>query len=130
VALAIDTSKFFAKRPSQDPFDHLTARQRMKSGGRRRAFDELDCPMAKFREPIEQLVASKGAVGNEMAQPREEVVDGRHDQPSAVAILDVGGMNRSVNQQTGGVGHDVALAPLDLLGGIVPLRSTALGRLE
>jgi hypothetical protein len=55
-----------------------------------------------------------------MAQPREEVVDGRHDQPSAVAILDVGGMNRSANQQTGGVGHDVALAPLDLLAASCP----------
>jgi hypothetical protein len=31
----------------------------------------LDCPMAKFREFVDQLVASIGTVGKEMAQARE-----------------------------------------------------------
>src|SRR5215469_9869816 len=39
-------------------------------------------------------------------------------------------MNHSTDQQAGGVGHDMTLAPFDLLGGIVTLRSTALGGLD
>jgi hypothetical protein len=38
--------------PSQGPFDHPTARQRLKLSGRRRAFDEFDCLMAEFRELV------------------------------------------------------------------------------
>jgi hypothetical protein len=37
-------------------------------------------------------------------------VYGFNDQPGAVAILGVGGMDRDPDQQTGSVGHDVALA--------------------
>jgi len=50
--------------------------------GRRRAFDELDCAMAKFRELLEQLVASIGTVGKEMAPRREQVVNGRMTSPA------------------------------------------------
>ena len=39
-------------------------------------------------------------------------------------------MDRSVGQQAGGVGHDMALEPFDLLGGIVTLQPTALSRLD
>src|SRR5215471_8294425 len=65
-----------------------------------------------------------------MAQPWEKVVDGRNDQLSAVAILNVGRMNHGTDQQAGGVSHDMALAPFDLLGGIVTQWSTALGGLD
>jgi len=86
--------------------------------------------VAEFCEPVEQLVASIGAVGKEMAQPWEQAVDGLDDQPSAVAIPDVGGMDHGTDQQAGGVGHDMALPPFDLLAGIVTLRPAALGRLD
>src|SRR5512133_2772208 len=39
-------------------------------------------------------------------------------------------MNRGTDQQAGGVSHDMALAPFDLLGGIVTQWSTALGGLD
>ena len=45
-----------------------------------------------------------------MAQPREEVVDGFDDQRCAIAVLDIGGVDRGANQQAGSIGHDVALA--------------------
>jgi hypothetical protein len=55
-------------------------------------------------------LSPEGAVGEEMAQPREEVVNGFDDQRCAIAVLDIGGVDRGADQQAGGIGHDMALA--------------------
>ncbi len=40
--------------------------------------------------------------------------------PGTVAVLDVGGMDyQDTDQQAGGIGHDMTLATVDLLAGIV-----------
>jgi hypothetical protein len=45
-------------------------------------------------------------------------------------FLDLGGVHRGSDQQTAGIGHNMALAPSDPLGRIVTSRPAALGRLD
>ena len=54
-------------------------------------------------------------VGEEMAQPGKQLVDGLDNKPGTIAILDVGGVHLGTDQQTPRIGHDVPLAALDLL---------------
>ena len=42
--------------------------------------------------------------------------------PGAVGVLDIGGMDKDTEQEAGGIDPDMALAALDLLGGIVAAR--------
>jgi hypothetical protein len=42
--------------------------------------------------------------------------------PGAVGVLDIGGMDEDTEQEAGGIDPDMALAALDLLGGIVAAR--------
>jgi hypothetical protein len=65
-----------------------------------------------------------------MAPPRKQVVDGLDDNPGAIAILDVLGMDRDTYQQAGRVGHNMALATFDFFGRIIPSWSTAFGGLD
>src|SRR5215469_8618831 len=75
-----------------------------------------------------KLVTGIGAVGEEVAQPWEEVVNGLDDEGCAIAVLHIGRVDRSADHQADGIGHDMALATLDLLGRIVAAWSAALGR--
>ena len=54
-------------------------------------------------------------------------MDGLDDQHGPIAILDIGGMHLGADQQTAGIGHNVAFTPFDLLGRIIPTRPAALG---
>ena len=42
--------------------------------------------------------------------------------PGTVGVLNIGGMNDDAEQEAGGIDRDMALATLDLLGGIVAAR--------
>jgi hypothetical protein len=42
--------------------------------------------------------------------------------PGAVGVLDIGGMDEDTEQEAGGIDPDMALAALDLFGGIVATR--------
>jgi hypothetical protein len=63
------------------------------------------------------------AIGKETAQPRKQLMDRFDDQPGAIAILDIGGVDFGT-QQTAGIGYNMALTPLDLLGGIPRVAAT------
>ena len=39
-------------------------------------------------------------------------MDGLDDEPGAIAILDIGGVDLDTDEQTGSIGHDMALQPL------------------
>ena len=78
----------------------------------------------------EELIAGIGAVGEEVAQPGEEVVDGFDNERRAIAVLHIGGVDRGADHQAGGIGHDMPLAALDLLGRIIAARPAALGGLD
>ena len=64
-------------------------------------------------------------VGDEPGQKRMQSEQGCEQQDSAVAILDVGGMDDGVQQQTQRVYENVALLALDLLTRIIAMRIDA-----
>jgi GNAT superfamily N-acetyltransferase len=63
-----------------------------------------------------------------VAQPRPAGTDGVQHAWRAIAVLDIGGVDEDADEQTEGVGHDVALAALDLLAGIIAASSSTFGR--
>src|SRR5438132_462768 len=107
-----------AIEPSQGPFDDPAPRQQLKADSVSGAFDDLDGPLAEFGESFGQVGAVVDTVGEEMAQPGKQLVDGLDDQHGTIAILDIGGVHRGADQQTASIGHNVALTPFDLLGRI------------
>src|SRR6267142_2169862 len=118
-----------AIEPSQGPFDDPAPRQQLKADSVSGAFDDLDGPFAEFGESFGQVGAVVDTVGEEMAQPGKQLVDGLDDQHGTIAILDIGGVHLGADQQTASIGHNVALTPFDLLGRIVTTRSAQrLGR--
>jgi hypothetical protein len=58
------------------------------------------------------------------------VMDGLDDQRRPVAILDIGGAHLGADQQTAGIGNNVAFTAFDLFSGIVTTRPAALGGLD
>lgn len=108
--------------------DDPSAWEALEANGFGHAFDDIDAPAAEFGECFEELVAGTSAVGEEVAQPREGFVDGFDDEPSPVAVLDVGGVDYDPNEQTSGIGHDMSLAALHLLGRIVAAGPAAFAR--
>jgi hypothetical protein len=81
--------------------------------------DDLDGPVTKFDEGITQLGAVVDAVGEQVAQPGKQLVARVDDQHRPITILHIGGVYLGTDQQTAGVGHNVALSPFDLLGRIL-----------
>ena len=65
-----------------------------------------------------------------MAQPREEIADRSQRVGRAVSILNVGGVHLRANQMTAGISNDVALAPVDLLAGVISPRTSAFRSLD
>jgi len=74
-----------------------------------------------------QFLAGIGTVGEEVAQPRKEIVDRGDDEGSAVAVLDVGAMQFGSDQQAGGVGDKMTLAAFDFLRCIETARPAGFG---
>jgi hypothetical protein len=68
------------------------------------------------------LVAS---VGEELLQERIHSKQGGKQQNAAVTILDIGGMNDGMEQQTQRVYENMALLALDLLARIIAMRIDA-----
>ena len=62
------------------------------------------------------------AIGVEFQQERIQAEHGRHDQRTAIAILDIGGVHDGVDQQALRVDENMPLLALDLLSRVVTRR--------
>jgi hypothetical protein len=91
-----------------------------------RSFDDLDIEARQnpFHRALE-LRSLAACVSVELDQEREGAKQARHDERTAVAILDVGGMHESVHQQALRIDKDMSLLALDLLARIVAGRIDA-----
>ena len=78
-----------------------------------------------FRQGLVESRSLIGRVGQELPQERMHPEQGRKQQDAAVAILDIGGMNDGVEQQTQRVYENVALLAFDLLARIKTIRVDA-----
>lgn len=79
--------------------------------------DDFDGPFTYAPQCLTQLLAGIAAIGKEMAQPGEAVHDLGEQQRRAVTILDVGSVDKRMDQIALGVGQDMPFAALDLLAG-------------
>src|SRR5204862_2085409 len=103
--------------PSEGSLDDPSPWQELKSGRVSGAFDNLDGPLAEFGEGVTQIGAVIDTVGEEMAQPRKQLMDSLDDKPGTIAILDIGGVHLGTDQQTGSIGHNVTLTAPSLRWG-------------
>jgi hypothetical protein len=76
-------------------------------------------------QAIAELRSLIGSVGKESFQERMQPEHRGEQHDAAVAILDVGGMDDGVQQQTQRVYENVALLALDLLTRIIAMRIDA-----
>jgi hypothetical protein len=120
-----------AAQPGKGAFDNPSARQKHKGVlGGVGALDDLEGPLTECGHGAAQLVAGITAIGENVAQSGIERSDQGQDIDGAVAVLDIGGMDLQADKVSLRVGDDVALAAFDLLAGVEPSRTAALGGLH
>jgi len=78
-----------------------------------------------FPERLLEFWPLIAAVGKQLFQERIEPEQSGKKQDSAVAVLDIGGVNDRVEQQTHRVYEKMALLALDLLARIIAMRIDA-----
>ena len=87
------------------------------------ALDDLQVDLAtNGLQPVLELRSLVTAVGIKLQQERVQPEQGSHQQHTAVAILDIRGMDDRLHQQALRVDQDVSLLALDLLARIEPWR--------
>jgi hypothetical protein len=57
-------------------------------------------------ESLRQFVAGIGTIGEEVAQPGEEIVNGFDDERGAIAVLNIGGVNLGADEEANRIGDD------------------------
>src|SRR5690348_10622106 len=105
-----------AAQPGECSLDYPAPGKQAKACGLIWPLHDGKRPLPHPSEGRFQLFASITAIGEDVAQPGEEVADRSQHADRAVPILDVGAVHLGADQQPGGVGDDVALAPVDLAG--------------
>lgn len=77
------------------------------------------------RQAVMENRSGVGAVGEQLLEERELSEHCGQEHQSAVAILNIGGGDQRVQQQTQRIDEDVALLALDQLAGVEPMRIDA-----
>src|ERR1041385_5241203 len=112
--------------PSKRALDNPAPRQELEPLDAWRSLNDLDRPGAG--KCIDELFAAINSVCEDMPQLGKAVVHALQHGDGAMDILNVGGMNVHGQQQTVGIGNDVALAPMEALAGVKAARTTGLCR--
>ena len=88
-----------------------------------RALDDFDVHACQyFRDGVAEHRALIAAIGVEFQQERIQAEHGRHDQCTAIAVLDIGGVHDGMDQQALRVDENMPLLALDLLSRVVTRR--------
>src|SRR6516162_8982510 len=121
----MDASKSFAKRRlrlSQAKVRSTTQRRGSSSkpiaSAARLTISMVQLP--EFGAGGMQVGAVVDAVGKQVAKPGKQLVDGLDDQHCPIAILNIGGVHLGADQQTAGIGHNVAFTAFALFGASYP----------
>ena len=115
-----------AVEPGDRAFDDPTLGQLHEALGVVGSFDDFDFEAGQdFGERVAEDRPLIGAVGEQLLQERKLTEQRRQQQDAAVAILNVGGMNDGVQQQTQRIDQKMPLLALDQLAGIEPVRIDA-----
>jgi len=90
------------------------------------ALDDVSFDVGQdFGERHLELRPLIAGVGEQFLQERIHSEQGGKQQDAAVAVLDIGGMNDGMEQQTQGVYENMALLALDLFARIIAMRIDA-----
>src|ERR1700756_49124 len=115
-----------AVEPRNRPFDDPTAWKHHKSFGVIGALDDFSFEMGEdFRQGLLEFLSLIAAVGKQLFQERIHPEQCRKKQNTAVAVLDIGGMNDRVQQQTQRIYENMALLALDFFARIIARRIDA-----
>lgn len=94
------------------------------------SLNDLYRSLPDLAQRLANLVAGIAAIGEDVPEPVVTAYNLCQQELRTIAILHVGGMHHGVNQIALAVGHDVPLAPLDLLARVEATRPAALRRLH
>ena len=112
-----------AVEPGDGALDNPTAGKHHKSFGLIGALDDVSFELRQeFRERLMEFRSLIAAVGKQLLQERIHPEQSGKKQDTAVAILDIGGVNDGVEQQTKRIYKKVALLAFDLLARIKAMR--------
>ena len=129
--LAIEIFPIFGQpaatiQPGNGALDDPTFGQHHKSFGLIGALDDFSFEMGQdFRQGGAEFRPLIATVGKQLFQERIHPEQGRKKQDAAIAILDVGGMNDGMEQQTQRIYEKMALLALDLFACIIAMRIDA-----
>ena len=123
VSLEIACQTAIAADPRERAFDDPAFGQDDESFGLVGSLDDLDVdPAQDSRHGLLEFGSLITAIGIELQQERKHAEQSAQQQRRAVALLNVGGLNDGVQQQTLRVYQDMALLALDLLARVIPVR--------
>ncbi len=105
--------------PGEGPFHHPAARQDGEALGLVGTLDDFHGPLAELRQSPLQLVARISAIGEDMPEPGPAVADRFQEAGRPITVLNVRAMHHQADHQPQRVDNDVALAPRDLLAGVI-----------
>ena len=109
--------------PCEGSFDDPAFWQDDKAFSLIRALDDFDVHACQyFRDGVAEHRALIAAIGVEFQQERIQAEHGRHDQCTAIAVLDIGGVHDGMDQQALRVDENMPLLALDLLSRVVTRR--------
>ena len=106
--------------PGEGPLDHPASWQHLEALGVGAAADDLEGDVGLVGGPLHEA-AGVAAIGEDAGDERVALARALKRQLAAVAVLNVGTMNADREEPAIGVGQDVALAPGDLLAGVIAL---------
>src|SRR5215204_1154198 len=112
--------------PGEEALDHPSARMDRKADLVGRLPDDLDGNAGGARGPLSGIARIREGFGDERERASRQPQDPRR----AIPVLDVGWLGLQDEATPGGVDHDLPLAPLHLLAGVVASRAAALGGLD
>ena len=108
-------------QPGQSAFDNPPARQHLELMAVWRPSDDLQQPATECTSPIDQL-PSIAPIGPNQPEPRVFPYQFTQHQFGSVAVLDTGSVDDDRQKQAKGVNYYMALAPTNLLAGIIAAR--------
>ena len=116
-------------QPADRALDDPSLGQHSEAFGGVAALDDLDVHLPHgLEQALFELRALIASIGIEFQQKREQAEQAGHHQHAAIAVLDVGGVHDSVQQQSLCIDEEMALLAFDLFtsveaGGINPCPS-------
>lgn len=121
ITFKIASQPAIAADPGEGPFDNPSLRQDFEASSSG-SLDDLQSPYSGACDHASHLLTSVAAVGEDKLDEREQSSRSAQQVESTIPVLNIGGMNNNVQQETQRVDQDVPLATLDLLARVVARR--------